>query len=469
MRLKPYQHIGIEHVMSTPRSAVWAKPGMGKTAIALHALATLHLLGDVKHILVIAPKRVAEFVWSEEVEKWPDVKAVLGAPVVLSGQPTDHRAFLLRRRATVYTISWELIPWLVRTLGRRWYFDAVVADESSKLKGFRTKQGTARPRALAKVAHSKVKRFIELTGTPAANNLSALWGQLWFLDAGHRLGTSFEAFKSRWFREVGERGKTKLAPAAWAQDQVTALTSDLALTLDPKDWFDLREPVHTTVSIKLPKAAQDVYARVQREMYAELLHSNEKVVAFSAAAKTMKSLQIASGAVFVHEEEGEKDDSDRKWEEVHTAKMEALRDIIDETADSAVLVAYHFRPDLYRILNAFPGAVDLATPKGLKRFRDGNADIGVAHPASVGHGVDGLQHVCNSLVFFTNWWDAEYREQMIERVGPMRQLQAGNDRPLFLYDLVAEKTIDELVMLSLKTKRAVQDVVLEAAKKGVFL
>ena len=456
MKLRAYQSIAREHVTLAPRCALWAKPGMGKTAATLFALADLLLTGDARRVLVIAPVRVARDVWTDEVRKWPELAPVVGTIVPIVGT-VEQRRRALRVQSPIHTINYENIPWLVEEMGGLWWFDTVVADESSKLRGFRTKQGTKRAHALGQFAHTKVERFIQLTGTPAANSLTALWGQMWFLDGGQRLGRTFEAFKERWFFNIGDPAHGNLSPLPYAHEQITEALRDICLTLDPKDWFDLREPVYTRVPVKLPPKAATIYKTFKREMYAAL--ALDEVKAFNAGAKTMKCLQLANGAVYT-------DPEATKWEEVHTAKLEALEEIIEETSDSAVLVAYQFKPDRARILKAFPKAVDISTPAGMAAFKAGYAPIGVAHPASVGHGVDGLQHVCNSLVFFGHWWDCEEREQIIERVGPMRQMQAGNDRPLFLYDLVAEGTVDEQVMARHETKREVQDLLMEAMRRG---
>jgi SNF2 family DNA or RNA helicase len=54
--------------------------------------------------------------------------------------------------------------------------------------------------------------------------------------------------------------------------------------------------------------------------------------------------------------------------------------------------------------------------------------------------------------------------QIIERIGPQRQKQAGHNRPCLVYPILARDTVDELVMARLATKRSVQDVLLEALK-----
>lgn len=55
--------------------------------------------------------------------------------------------------------------------------------------------------------------------------------------------------------------------------------------------------------------------------------------------------------------------------------------------------------------------------------------------------------------------------QMLERIGPMRQLQAGLDRPVFVYDIIAEDTLDETVIESHAAKQTVQNALLSAMKR----
>jgi len=68
-------------------------------------------------------------------------------------------------------------------------------------------------------------------------------------------------------------------------------------------------------------------------------------------------------------------------------------------------------------------------------------------------------------VFFGLGWNLEYRLQVIERIGPMRQLQAGHNRPVFIYNIVARGTIDELVLERMDGKKSVQDILLNAMAK----
>jgi hypothetical protein len=167
-------------------------------------------------------------------------------------------------------------------------------------------------------------------------------------------------------------------------------------------------------------------------------------------------MQLANGAVYTDYPQ---------WSPVHDEKLEALRSVVAESGGAALLVAYAFKSDLARIKAAFPGAVELSTTSGMLAFRAGEASMGLAHPKSMGHGIDGLQNVCNTLVRFGRGWNLGEEMQMLERIGPMRQLQAGLDRPVWVYDLVAEDTIEEDAVDALVAKRSVQDALLAAMRR----
>ena len=158
---REYQHAIIDHVLSTPRCAVWAGMGMGKTVSALTALDILELTVPGP-TLVLAPLRVAESTWPDEAAKWAHLRNVEVSAVV--GTPEQRRA-ALRRPANVFTTNYDNLPWLVEHLGDRWPFRKILPDESTRLKSFRLRQGGVRAQALARVAHSKATHFIEQTGT----------------------------------------------------------------------------------------------------------------------------------------------------------------------------------------------------------------------------------------------------------------------------------------------------------------
>jgi SNF2 family DNA or RNA helicase len=454
---RDYQHAIMNHALDVERAGVWAGMGMGKTISTLTALDTLELI-EPGPTLVVAPLRVAQSTWPDEAKKWAHLRNVEVSAVVGT---VDQRRAALRRPASVYTTNYEQLPWLVETLGDKWPFKKIVADESTKLKGFRLRQGTQRAKALAQVAHKHASRFIELTGTPSPNGLQDLWGQAWFLDAGQRLGRTYQSFIDRWFRadRVGNSAHAvRLSPMPFAQEQIQDRLADICLSLDARDYFDISEPIVNVIRVELPSKARALYQDMEREMYLSI--DGCGVEAFNAAARTVKCLQLANGAVYT-------DDTGSKWAEVHDAKIQALESIVEEAAGMPVLVAYHFKSDLARLLKAFPQGRALdADPQTITDWNAGKISVLFAHPASAGHGLN-LQDGGNILAFFGHWWNLEEFQQIVERIGPTRQAQAGHDRPVFIHHIVAANTVDELVMARRESKREVQDLLLQAMKKGL--
>ncbi len=454
-----YQHAMINHIIDHPRCALFAGMGTGKTSSTLTALEILEAF-EPGPALVVAPLRVAASTWPDEAKKWQHLEnfkvvAVVGTP--------EQRALALKQKAHVYTINYENLQWLVQHLGTQWPFRKIVADESTKLKGFRIRQGSVRARALGKVAHSKmVDRFIELTGTPAPNGLKDLWGQAWFLDRGQRLGTNFGAFTTRWFQQIqvgADRNAVQLVPFAHSQNEIENKLKDICISIEAKDYFDIKEPIVNVIEVELKGTSKKLYDDMEKEMFIELAENTE-VEAFNAASKTMKCLQIASGAIYT--------DENGAWQGLHDLKIQALESIIEEASGMPVLVSYHFKSDLVRLLKAFPQGRHLdKDPQTIHDWNAGKIPVLFAHPASAGHGLN-LQDGGNILVFFSHWWDLEQYQQIVERIGPTRQAQAGYDRPVYLHFIVAKGTMDEVVMQRRESKREVQDLLMEAMKrKGV--
>lgn len=451
---REYQTLITNNIIDNDRCAIFGGMGIGKTRATLSALRIIRAL-EGGPALVVCPIRVARSTWPDEVAKWADLEDITISVVV--GDVKQRRA-ALRRKADIYTTNYEQLPWLVEQCGRDWKFNTIVADESTKLKSFRLRQGAKRAKALATVAHQS-KRFINLTGTPSPNGLQDLWGQTWFLDGGERLGRSFGSFTDRWFRSerVGaDPHAVRHVPMPFAQDEIQQRLSDICLSIDARDYFDIREPIMNTIYVDLPMAARAHYEELEREMFMYI--DGCEIEALNAAACSVKLLQLANGAVYT-------DETRKSYAEVHNAKIEALESIIEEAAGAPVLVAYHFKSDLERLRKAFPSARVLdQNPDTIRKWNAGDIPILLAHPASAGHGIN-LQDGGNILAFFGHNWNLEEYLQICERIGPTRQAQAGHDRPVFVHHIVARDTVDELVMARRDSKKSVQDLLFDYMKR----
>jgi SNF2 family DNA or RNA helicase len=442
-----YQREALEWLHAKPRCALWMPMGGGKTVTTLTALEDLDLVEDVFPVLILAPYRVANETWPAEVEKWAHtqhrtVSRILGL--------TTQRRRGLEKKADIYTINYENVPWLIKELDGEWPFKTIVADELTRLKSFRLRQGGTRARALAQVAHDPVRRFIGLTGTPGANGIKDLWGQTWFLDKGARLGRTYTAFTARWFRR-GHDGHS-WEPYEHSQEEIQERLKDICLTVKG---LPVEEPITQPVFVTLQPLVRKAYDEMEKELFTMI--GEVGVEAANAAVRTQKLLQITNGAAYV--------DEDGNWDELHTSKMDALDSIISEANGAPVLVCYNFKHDLERLQKRYPqGRVLDKKSETIREWNAGKIPILFAHAASAGHGLN-LAEGGNILAFFGVNWNLEEHMQIIERIGPMRQKQAGLDRPVFIYPILARNTVDEMVMERLQSKRSVQEILLEAMKR----
>lgn len=433
--LRPPQLPMVDFLTHHERLNLWAAMGIGKGSAALWALDWLNIMGEVdpsEPTLVIGPARVAKDTWPDELAKWEQFKDWRIVP--LTGTPTQRKD-KLKIKADIFTISYESAPWLVSQYLDKWPFRKIIADEADRLKGFRLGSGGGmRAHQIARVAHTLVKRWWNMTGTPDANGLIDLWGQNWYVDRGERLGRTFTAFMHRWF--APNWNGHGVSPLPFAMEQIYKALADVALVVDAKDYYDLKDPIVTTIKVHLPPKVRKLYDALQKELFAELEAGGE-VEVFNEASLTNKCLQVANGFVYTEHP---------TWTALHYEKVEAVRSILGEAGGRPILLAYSFKPDAALIKRAFPRAVELSTTAGMKAFRAGDSPIGIAHPKSMGHGIDGLQDVTNILVRFGHTWPPGERLQMLERIGPMRQMQSGLDRNVMVYDIVADDTVDEAVI-----------------------
>jgi SNF2 family DNA or RNA helicase len=427
--------------------------GGGKSVTTLTTVAAADLL-DEAPVMVLAPRRVALGTWPDEARKWDHLKHLEISAAIGT---VEQRKRALHKSAMIYTCNYDNLPWLVDFYGKDWPFRTVVADELTRLKNFRLRQGGSRARALGTVAHNNVERFIGLTGTPAANGYKDLWGQIWFLDRGHRLGRSYDSYMARWFRQLPGENRRGVELMPYSENEINERIKDICITIDPRDYgLDLAEPINTTVEVDLPPKARAHYRQMEKHFFTEL--GEHEIEAVHAGAKSQKLLQFTAGAVYTNPER-------TAWEVVHDEKIEALRSIVEEANGAPILVAYQHRSDLPRLLKAFPGSCELDNRKATEdAWNRGEIPMLLAHPQSAGHGLN-LQHGGNIIVYFSLNWSLENHEQILERLGPLRQMQSGYDRPVYQYFIIAKNTIDEDVLERHASKRSVQSILLEAMKR----
>lgn len=440
--LHDYQHTAIDHIIENERCALFLDMGLGKTVSTLTAIKYLMYEDySVGRVLIIAPKRVAENVWVNEVKEWEHLHKVRVS--VITGSE-KKRMQALKTPAEIYTISRDNVKWLCSLYGWSMLpFDMVVIDESSSFKNASSQRFKALKKAI-----ENVDRVVLLTGTPAPNTLKDLWPQMFLLDQGQRLGKTMREYTERYFRTINMGQFNKYELRKGSKDMIYEQIKDIAISMKKDDYLDLKKPFFNYIKLTMDSKTKKMYEEFEREQILQLFNDDNIEVA-NAAALSNKLLQFANGAVY---------DENKKAHLMHNLKIEALQEVVDESNGKPVLVAYTFQSDMQRILEKFPNAVVLKTDQHIKDWNDGKIDMLIMHPASGGHGLN-IQKGGHIIVWFGNTWSLELYEQFNARLD-----RQGQKETVIIHHFCVEGTLDYDVIEAIKRKAEGQNALMEAVK-----
>lgn len=429
------QQIIIGHLQSSDDALLYVGMGIGKTAAVLQHLNDLFLSGESIAALVVAPLRVANLTWPAEVQDWEQFRWMRVANLrTESGQ----RAFL-QGRAHIYVINYEAMNTLVKLVEQRrgkLPYDVVIFDELTKAKNPSSKRINLYRRKVPRVA-----RNYGLTGTPLPNSWLDLFAQVRLIDGGDRLGTNFQQFKRDYFYGSSQ----SFAP--WKEKNGTAKTlenkiSDITVTLKSSDWLDIPDTVVEDVEVSFTPELKKQYETLERDLVIQLRKDKVLNVA-SAASLVTKLLQFTSGHMY---------DDEREVHPIHNLKFDALKRIAKQE-HQPLLVACIFQHEQARIREQFPAAQffgDAKMPSTQKTMLDnwnaGKIPMLVAHPASVGHGLN-LQHGSSLMLWLSLTFSRELYEQMIARLA-----RRGQERIIKVFRLMVPGTVDDAVASALERK-----------------
>lgn len=445
MQYKPhdYQRYATHFVLEHPCCGLILDMGLGKSVITLTALWSLILDSfECARVLIIAPKRVAEDTWPQELAKWDHLKGLTFSLVMGSEK---QRIEALRKRAFLYIINRENVAWLVEN--GQWMFDTLVIDELSSFKSSKAQ----RFRALRKV-RPLVRRVIGLTGTPAPNTLIDLWPQIYLLDMGQRLGRFITGYRERFFvpdkrnRDVVYSYKLRDG----AEQKIYSLISDICVSMKATDHLHMPELISSRYTVRMDEKEHGLYDTLKNDMILKL--RDGEIDAVNAAALSGKLLQMANGAVY---------DTEGRAIAIHDRKLDALEDLIEAANGKPLLVAYWYRHDLERIQQRFK-VRRIETPQDIAEWNAGKIPVALIHPAAGGHGLN-LQYGGSTVVWFGLTWSLELYQQLNARL--WRQGQKNGT--VVVTHIVTAGTHDEDVLQALDRKDAGQAALIAAVKAQI--
>lgn len=446
-----YQRHCVNRIIETRKIGLFLDMGLGKTVTTLTAIRELkYNRFQVRRVLVIAPKKVAEGTWIREKEKWDHTRMLRVSPVLGS---LAKRVRALNTPADIYVINRENVTWLVDYYRNSWPFDMVVLDESSSFKNHKAK----RFKSLASVS-GKIDRLVELTGTPSPNGLDDLWAQVFLLDGGERLGKRYTQFRERYF-QPDKRGADGMVYSYQAkpgtEESILERISDICVSMKAEDYLRLPDLSYHQIPVELDTRSVRAYRELERKMVLELPEEGEISVT-SAAALSNKLLQLANGALY---------DEDRNVHEVHGCKIEAFLELMESLHGKPALVFYNYQHDRDRLLAALSGkglrVRELRTPGDEDDWNGRRIDILLTHPASSAYGLN-LQRGGNHVVWFGLTWNYELYTQANKRLH-----RQGQGEKVIVHHLVCTGTRDEDVMTALERKGDVQNWVMESLKARI--
>lgn len=448
--LYPYQATAIDFIKTHPSCALWLEPGLGKSVSTLTAFGDLLNDFDATKMLVVAPKRVAQRVWDAEIEGWSHLQGLRVAKMIGTEK---QRLAAMAAAADVFTINRENVQWLESVIApnrkqvRPWPWDMVVLDESQSFKS----QSSQRWKSLKRL-RQLFSRCVQLTGTPAPNGYSDLWSQLYLLDRGTRLGQTETAYRERWFTPINYGNQyTDWVIRPGSAEEIQAAIADIVLSMKTEDYLDLPPVTYNRINVPLSAAVMKQYRALARSYVMELA-SGFVVTAKNAGACRSKLLQLANGSIYV--------DDQGHYETLHDEKLAALEETLDGLP-SPVLIGYSFCADRERITSALARTRGKDSYRVLDRecdfddFAAGRIEYGVAHPGSMGHGLNDLYRSgAENAVWFGLTDNLEFYLQFNARLtGGHRR----SGRAVVIHHILCDNTQDEETFALITRKGITQD------------
>ena len=436
-----YQNYAKDFILAHKVSALFLDCGLGKTITTLTAINELMYDSfEISKVLIIAPLRVAQSTWKEEIEKWDHLN-LLRYSIAVGDEKERLKA--LKQNSDIYIINRENVDWLVTKSGIDFNFNMLIIDELSSFKSHTSK----RFKSLLKI-RPYFERVVGLTGTPSSNGLMDLWAEFRVLDLGERLGRYITHYRNEYFLPDKRNGAVIFSykPQPNAEERIYRRLSDMTISMKSTEYLKMPELILNELEINLDEEDQTKYKKFKKEMVMTI--QEKEIDAINAASLSNKLIQLANGSIY---------DEDKKFYEVHNKKLDKLEEIIESANGKPVLIAYWFKADKERIEKRFK-VREIKTADDIKQWNMGMINLALIHPASAGHGLN-LQSGGSTLVWFSLTWSLELYQQTNARL-----YRQGQKDTVVIHHLITKNTIDEDIMKSLKRKDKTQEALMRAVK-----
>ena len=412
--LYPFQRVGVEFVeRAGGRAMVADAMGLGKTAQAIG-----FALKTQSKTLIVCPKSVT-LQWAEEIKKFTGKNSTIWTTQKVEGHGNNQ----------FHIINYDAVrKQLKKLLEVNW--DLLVCDEATNLKNRRTlraKSVLGSWKERRKFPGIKTKYVLFLTGTPILNRPIEAYYLLSFLDPQR-----FNSF----YHFVGRYGGWKFEEPK-NLEELHDRTKDVVIRRLKKQVLpELPDKQRNDLYIQLDTDERKEYDEILEELF-RTWHFNGK-----ATVSTMPKIQgFLSGK-----------------------KIERAKEIVDEFlgADRAILIFSVYIKPLKELKAHYGDQAELlygdTTAKErraiVQRLVDGKSKVGLIGLHAGGMGLDGLQHVIDTVLFLNMDWVPGIHEQAEDRTH-----RIGQKEKVQIFYLICNDTIDEDMRALLDEKQKIIDTV----------
>jgi superfamily II DNA or RNA helicase len=432
--LRPYQRHGVSWLAFLRDAGLGAlladDMGLGKTLQALCAVRG--------RTLVVAPTSVVHN-WKDEIRRFRP-----GLSTCVYHGP--KRA--LDAAAAVTITSYALLRLDEETLaGTSW--DTLVLDEAQTIKNPESQ--------VAQAAYRIDARWrVTLSGTPVENRLDELWSQMHFLNRGLLGGR--RDFQERYAKPIGDgvagaavRLRERIRPFV-----LRRLKQDVAPELPPR--------TDATLWCSLSEDERRVYDAVRAATLDEVVARLREGGSVLAALEALLRLRQASchPALVPGQTAGTSAKVERLRESVETIVAERHKALVFSQWTAFLdLIEPHLRAASIPFLRLDGSTVDRAAV--VARFQDDGGPPVLL--ISLRAGGTGLNLTAADHVFLMDpWWNPAVEDQAADRAH-----RIGQDRPVMVYRLVAEDTVEERILALQDAKRGIAEAALGEASRAASL
>ena len=430
--LDTHQNLAIDWLKYRTEAMVALPIGFGKTIVTLTAILEVLRVHPDWRVLVVSTNAIIKHTWGDEIANWTHTEHLE------YGDASGGNKSVIRSVPKVLGVNFESLVGFLNMLDDEPELcpEILVIDEFSKMKapdanrfkvlagGRRIDKdgGVTKYTTLPGHLHRFERRF-ELSGTPAPEGYANLWAPSCLLGTRRRLGENITSFRKEYCTVDYDGFGWRVIPALEAVIE-EKLKHVMYLPDKADDYLALPPVLHRALDVPWTEDARAQYDEMENELALSLddldpdMSLDElEIEAPNAGVKLIKLRQICSGFIYDQQKE-------THWLDDWGAKLDAVSLVLDECADTPLLVFTQFKAEQYLLESELGFHIGL--PADLEQWNTGNIPRLAIHPASAGHGLN-LQygsHVClyYSLPYSFEQWSQSFGR--LHRRGQVRQVSA---------------------------------------------